>query len=650
MTQQEDIGTFRDVFSYLLRLWGSLIILVFFPMEVLYRLDGLNAHLPPSGVIMNISVMVVFISVVLVAMVLFASGAVIAGNLITRGRITQIFFFVNNVFALAYVLDVIALNTYRFVQSFWQFEPLGLRTELLISFILISSIIAIVFRKKLNKEIKELSKLFKLASAIVLLSMVVIGFRAVQLHSFGEHDNEGSALTYPSTPTNIILVTFDALAAENMSLYGYFRETTPQMDMFAEESYIFNNMYAGYNSTAPSVISLLTGKYPTTHGAVTNWYFHIERGVRDENIAALMRTGGYQTAAVVSNYLAHPMHNMTYESFDYLRYPYVKLLWSEVFLSEIIMRLARIECFPGYIVDFVRRYQDLLIKLSPRHSAVNTQPLWPASLTFQEAIDYLESADSPFFLWVHVIPPHDPYLPSDKFKYAFLKEKVFDSYRDQLRIEHLQQYENEFQPTVDKLRSRYDEFLLDTDYEFGLFLEAVKRLGHYEDSIIIVSADHGESFEKGVLMHGGQYLYQPMIHIPLIIHMPGQEQGKRTSSNAETVDIAPTILELTGLEIPGWIEGESLVKAMQGDHVSDKPRFSMSLKKGRGGVFAWGTVAVIKDGYKYIYALEDGWGELYNLETDPGEMDDIVRAHVGKAAELKGLILEKLREAAGEAP
>ena len=115
---------------------------------------------------------------------------------------------------------------------------------------------------------------------------------------------------------------------------------------------------------------------------------------------------------------------------------------------------------------------------------------------------------------------------------------------------------------MDQKRLRYDEFILEADFQVGVFLDKLNAKGYLDNSIIVITSDHGESFTKNYLGHGGPYLHQALIHVPLIIHLPGQTEGKRIPFYAGQVDLVPTLMALLDLPIPKWAEGESLKAAM----------------------------------------------------------------------------------------
>src|SRR5262249_55092678 len=120
-------------------------------------------------------------------------------------------------------------------------------------------------------------------------------------------------------------------------------------------------------------------------------------------------------------------------------------------------------------------------------------------------------------------------------------------------------YDSDEQTKVDRRRLLYDEFVLTADRAFGSFLEKLRNSGRLDNTAVILSADHGESFEGGVFRHETEYLTRPTVHVPLIISLPGQTQGRSVTTVADQTTLAPTILELAGQKKPSWMRGQSLV-------------------------------------------------------------------------------------------
>jgi arylsulfatase A-like enzyme len=244
----------------------------------------------------------------------------------------------------------------------------------------------------------------------------------------------------------------------------------------------------------------------------------------------------------------------------------------------------------------------------------------------------------PFFLWTHLMVPHSPYLPGKPFKGAFSGNTdefaSFESQKDFLSRRYLP----EEQPSIDKIRLRYDENLLYADNALGSFLSRLQKSGRLDDSIVIVSADHGESFSHGWQGHGGPHLYQPFVHIPLLIHLPGQKKGQRIGTTVSQTDIAPTILDLLGYKVPSWMNGRSLKDALQGGQLADVPVFTMNLDGNPvRGRFTKGSAAVFYGNYKFINS-----GEFFNLQIDPYEQTNLLQQESESALRMNAMINDML--------
>lgn len=402
---------------------------------------------------------------------------------------------------------------------------------------------------------------------------------------------------YNPNPLNVILITVDSLSAADMSLYGYQRDTTPRISNFSKKCYVFDSMYANGNSSFPGTFSTLTGKYPTKYN-LKNFFSFFLGLIKRETISSILKKKGYQVMMVIA------MKNFGIWMVDNR--------WS---LSPT---------------------RECRLPFSSEANISNTD--YSLDATLKKAFDLLESAEAPFFSWIHIYPPHAPYLPSERFRGRFLWEKTFNDYNSQKPYIR-RFYSKEVQSVIDKLRCRYNEQILDVDYKIGEFIELLEREGFNRNSIIIISADHGESFEKGYQGHCGPYLYNPIIRIPLIIHLPDHNDRKLIRVNAEQVDIAPTILDILGFDIPQWMDGKSLRQAMESRTIIYKPIFSMNSRfNKKNGKSEMSAAAVIHEGHKLIYYPEHNRSELYNLCADPAELHDISVTENNRTIFLKNLI------------
>lgn len=244
----------------------------------------------------------------------------------------------------------------------------------------------------------------------------------------------------------------------------------------------------------------------------------------------------------------------------------------------------------------------------PEENAVNKiyYPERPAQEVVARATDWIEEASGdPFFVWVHVFDPHAPYLPPPPFD---------------------KQYEGRL----------YDGEIAHTDQVLGPLLE---RVGAMEDSLVVVTADHGESLgEHGESTHG-LFIYDSTVRVPLLMKGVGIEPGTRVDPQVRTVDIAPTILELAKLRFHGPIDGESLVPYLRGE--SPEPRTAYSESFIPRFNFNWSELRSLRDGeIKWIRAPRP---ELYDLVADPGETANLAKEGLGDrriASELDAMIAD----------
>lgn len=631
---------FCGSFSEVLKLWVFSFIVLAIPLDFIWRFESIRSYFSFWDIVMSLSyVAVVFFLMALmfafVVAVLFSCSSALLGS-----RIGEAVLWINRGIALAFVWCIFLVFTKRWV--FYITNPtLQVRGLVLVSVsFVISALMVFLFRQRLKEKLKEASNgIFKVALIISILAFGLAGFEAASSKYFRHalHAYSGTSKTLPVSLTNtagralpnIILITFDALSAEDMSLYGYRRKTTPHIDEFSKKAYVFENMFANSNWTSPTIASIIRGKYPSTH-RMFQYYPSILKQREDQNLAHLLRLMGYETVMITGNATnANPKFNGTSDDFTHIIesggtfYGVSAKIFN--FLLGIRINAA---LYYGSVMGPYKNLCNKLLRIL--FSQVRKDSDVVEDTTFADARSYLERAQRPYFLWVHSLQPHDPYLPPEPFRYTFLKNRVVDNLEDITRYPIHRQFDFKVQNIINMLRCRYDENILYIDHKFGMFIKYIENSGIADNSVIIVSADHGESFTKGYFGHNGRYLYRPLIHIPLIIYLPLQQTGGRIYCNAEQVDIAPTILDLIGVEIPGWMEGESLRSALSGASSVDRPKFSMQLTE-PGADYTFG---IIRGRYKFIYYSRNQKRELFDRENDPGELNNITSLEREKADEL----------------
>jgi arylsulfatase A-like enzyme len=426
-----------------------------------------------------------------------------------------------------------------------------------------------------------------------------------------------AAAVSPRPKPNILLITFDALSAEDMSLYGYRLPTTPNIDAFARQSTVFTNFYSGSTFTTPSVATILTGLYPSE-----SHVYQLPGRLPDANggksLPHLMRAAGYATGASISNPAAYYLAAGLASDYDSLpEGPYrsgkLKDLWDATeWLHQRSPVGGRLDEYWDLEAawDFVPRHLE---KLNPRRFG-RFDSGYPPAASFDQAREILAKLPDGYFLWVHVMAPHGPYLPDPADRGRFLATDEVRTDIEQNDFPWMPHYTPDQQAHVDKVRLRYDEFIVSLDRAFGAFMSDLEREGRLKDTATIVSADHGESFEGGDFFHVNPDQTRPTIHIPLIIRTPGQQEGRRVATAADQSALAPTILNLAGQPQPKWMPGRSLTGWLNGDGQGVGLAFTEYLNTDSiYGRLRNGTVGVIDGQYQYLLDLATGKGILRPL-------------------------------------
>ena len=470
----------------------------------------------------------------------------------------------------------------------------------------------------------------------------------------------------PTTP-NLIILLFDALSARHISLYGYPRQTTPHLEAFAGQCLVYHAHHAAANFTTPSTASLLTGTYPWSHRA----YHSIPRPqAAAQNIfqavgADTLRLGFAQ------NLLA----DMILEQLDAALDRHVRV--DQFSLTSSPLYAAASRAFANDSLASTLATQDFLYSTRNRPGSLffsladrlSTQALhayfqrkyraaYPYGLpysylnnmlfdqrpVFDGAAGLLRELPAPFLAYLHFWSPHEPYRPHQDFAGLFHA----DAWHPVEKPAHPLDPQGLSADELDRLRRRYDEGIAHIDAEFGRLVESLRAGGLLDNSAVIVTSDHGQLFERGVEGHTTPLLYEPLLHIPLLIHLPGQQQRQDFRENTSAIDLLPSLLHLSRRPIPGWAQGQ-LLPGLGGDTPAGRTIFAIEAKEtAQNQPLEHYTIAVYKGQHKLIayqypdFAVPD---ELYNLADDPEELHDLSAAQPALAQALKAELLTALKRA-----
>ncbi|MBI5739318.1 MAG: sulfatase, partial [Nitrospirae bacterium] len=445
---------------------------------------------------------------------------------------------------------------------------------------------------------------------------------------------------------NILLVTYDALTAKDMSLYGYHRETTPFISEWAKTATVFSRCEAAANTTSQTVASLMTGKRVWTHRrhqSDAGKPLHVE----SESLPLLLKNNGYYNMAFIANNIASVKTLGMADSFDVM--PSSSETLEPASLFGLIDK-GLIKYFGGKIklYDWLLKEDFLLgILLHADLFRYPDKTEFPVKKVFDMFLREIDNDhQQPFFAWIHLFPPHAPYLPPDEYMGSFEPSPEYRTAKSQYPLINKRYYDAEQQPDADIIRGRYDEFVRYCDKEFNYLIKQLSSKKDHEDTVIILSSDHGESFERGYFTHGGHFLFEEMTHIPLIIKKPAQDEGRIIGSPVEQADIPATILDLAGIPVPMWMDGRSLGPLLQGGQLGPRPVFSMSMEENRvQDRISKGIFAVWENDYKLIHLITSGENMLFNLKHDPGEHTNLYNSESEVGQHLLGLIQDNLDQA-----
>lgn len=248
-------------------------------------------------------------------------------------------------------------------------------------------------------------------------------------------------------------------------------------------------------------------------------------------------------------------------------------------------------------------------------------------------------------MWVHVLPPHDPYIAPPPWLGRIDPSPLMRRTMDAMPPYGLQPGIRDEDLAL--FKARYDEMLMAVDFAVGEFLDRLEAQGRLRNTIVIVSADHGESFKPDYMGHGGPGLHPGLTNIPLILRGPGIPAGRIIAEPVEQVDIAPTLMAMVGL-LPeaGHMDGRSLLPLLQGGTLPPVPLFTMNLERAsRFSPPDSGSVAVLMDGLKFTHH----WGKdagaaglpdsLSDTTTDWSEQHNLLGERQNDAARLKAVLL-----------
>ncbi len=427
--------------------------------------------------------------------------------------------------------------------------------------------------------------------------VVVIAIGEVGITAFLEQRALARLPATESRP-NILILVADTLRADHLSGYGYQRATTPRIDRFAAEGQLFLDAYSSSSWTLPSHASLLTGRRVHEHQAGREGHPYLDR--KFPTLAEVLGEAGYVSGGFVANTFWCGRQTGLDRGFVHYEDFYGKP--GDALARTVLGRMMAYEVLPH--VGF--------LDIPGRKSAGDIN---------DHILRWIDSVgDRPFFVFANYMDVHGPYIPPPSYDGHFAGRPLEQRWGSKIDVGALESNVTAGPEVLRGWIDRYDESLLYLDEQVGHLLDELARRGVLDNTIVIFTSDHGESFGEHNLKYHGHSLYQEQIRIPLVVRFPpGISAGKRDPQPVALEQIPRLIAELVGLKDAPF-PGRSL-RRVAPQEVEEVAVSEVTRRRGIPSIWptsSGGLRSLQTDQWQLI--LKDvGAAELYDLKADPAQ-------------------------------
>lgn len=406
-------------------------------------------------------------------------------------------------------------------------------------------------------------------------------------------------------PRNVLFIVVDTLRADRLSLYGYRRPTSPNLEAFAREAVVFTNARSPAGCTFPSTNSLLTSREPSVFLLQPGGTMVIPATVR--SLPEILRGHGYSTAAVSASPIARATPSTV-----------------------------------NLVGGFGRGFQTFDEACLDKH----------ARCLNEKAAGLLQTLPQPWLLYLHYMEPHAPYRPPPDHPRRFTPA----SDRPRPAGVHPWAWRGENWPVMSRiydgdttldftprdlvyLSDLYDEEIAYFDEQFAKLVELLRARRLLDHTVIVLAADHGEEqYEHGQYGHCRSLAYETILRTPLLLRIPGVEPGRRRKALVDNLDVVPTLLDYLGFSSEGLpFDGASLRPVIEGDRPIHRLSFGNQ-----------GDIRTVTDGtHKLSFDLVSKTSKLFDLVTDPGEKADLSSQRPAETRRLETFLQRWLKSREG---
>ena len=447
-----------------------------------------------------------------------------------------------------------------------------------------------------------------------------------------------------TTNCNVVFIIIDALRARNLSCYGYPKQTTPNIDALARKGVLFEDAFSCTNSTDSSLTSIFSGKYPINHGIVGHGMRlgeeQLKRIAGISFLHEILKSHGYVTLAVDWLKRWHERnYDVYYDPYHGQRDPHG--IYKRVTSTYKILKHI------GVILRFLKMGRIYRKGRRMLNYGCEAEGITNIAVKLIE-----DNPSSNFFIFLHYWDTHTQTVKSDtSMLYNSPRPYAEKFYRhrensdDQSIEEMISQIQNERRraylmkligeaPNMDYVLAQYDGAIAHVDHEVGKLIDFIESNNMSDETLIVLTSDHGESLTEHGIFFDHHGLYDVSIHVPLVLKGPGLPEGKKIRGLVQHVDVVPTILDILNIPISDKkaFDGRSLLPLIKGEE-----------KQVHSAIFVEEAYyqrkrAVRTSRHKYIRALSKetamcrccqsihgGLEELYDLSKDPQETQNIVK-------------------------
>jgi arylsulfatase A-like enzyme len=448
---------------------------------------------------------------------------------------------------------------------------------------------------------------FPFAIIVLALSLSVTGWRMFETRTAVAH-----LAPAPAGAPNVLLIVLDTVRAKSLSLYGYNRGTTPQLEQLAKAGVVFERALSTSSWTLPAHATMFTGRYPRELSA--DWLTPLDGTY--PTLAEVFGSHGYVTAGFVANLLYCTYETGLARGFvHYEDYP--------VSLGMIVRSSWLARTMAEGILNMIGSRRELVRKTA---EDVN-----------EDFLDWLsQNHGRPFFAFLNYMDAHAPYLPPKPFDIMFGPQRA----RPDVSVRRTWSAQE-----IQVEQDAYDGSIAYLDHQLGLLFGELQKRGLLGNTLVVITSDHGEQFGEHGLFDHGNSLYRPLLHVPLVISFPSRlPASERVREPVTLRDLPATISDI--IKLPGGprFPGKSLARYWEKVSDVNQPATPLLSAVSKAinmpdwlPVMKGDMTSLIANGFHYI-RNGDGREELYDFDKDPAEKNDLAASDQYRQA------LERMRE------